>query len=224
MNFEIRTDIYPGSVVPKSAAENADGEQFLNRSFFLTDGVMLSQIKEISGIDGSTLQNWVKRGWIGNTVNKKYSKNQLARILIINMLRDTMHLEEIDYLLKYVNGTINWEEDDIIPEARLYAYICRIIDGSAEQGISSMEKLHEYISSSVCDYAETVPGARERLQNALGVIISAYFASLAKEKTRGLFLELRKRAEKETEERARLMSGMVIPERMKSDASFPGNK
>lgn len=140
------------------------------------------------------------------------------------MLRDTMHLEEIDYLLKYVNGTINWEEDDIIPEARLYAYICRIIDGSAEQGISSMEKLHEYISASVCDYAETVPGARERLQNALGVIISAYFASLAKEKTRGLFLELRKRAEKETEERARLMSGMVIPERMKSDASFPGNK
>ena len=95
MNFEIRTDIYPGSVVPKNAAENADGEQFLNRSFFLTDGVMLSQIKEISGIDGSTLQNWVKRGWIGNTVNKKYSKNQLARILIINMLRDTMHLEEI---------------------------------------------------------------------------------------------------------------------------------
>ena len=48
------------------------------------------------------------------------------------------------------------------------------------------------------------------------MIISAYFASLAKEKTRGLFLELRKRAEKEAEERARLMSGMVIPEGMKT--------
>lgn len=216
MNFEIRTDIYPGSVIRKSDAGNVCGEEFLNKVFFPTDGIMLSQIKEISGIDGSTLQNWVKRGWIGNTVNKKYSKNQLARILIINMLRDTMHLEEIDYLLKYINGTINWEEDDIIPEARLYGYISRIIDGTSENGISSMEKMREYISGSVCDYAETVPGAGERLRNALGVIISAYFASLAKENTRELFLGLRKRADEESEEQARLMSGMVIPQEMKT--------
>lgn len=217
MNFEIRTDIYPGSVVEKSTAGNADGEAFLNQIFFLTDGVMLSQIKEISGIDGSTLQNWVKRGWIGNTINKKYSKNQLARILIINMLRDTMHLEEIDYLLKYINGTINWEEDDIIPEARLYGYICRIIDSSSEEGISSMHRLHEYISASVSDYSEKMPGARARLENALGVIITAYFASLAKEKSRVLFLGLRKRAETEDDEQARQMSGMVISRRLMAE-------
>lgn len=219
MNFEIRTDIYPGSVIPKSAAGNVDGETFLNQIFFLTDGVMLSQIKEISGIDGSTLQNWVKRGWIGNTVNKKYSKNQLARILIINMLRDTMHLEEIDYLLKYINGTINWEEDDIIPEARLYDYICRIIDSSSGEGISNAQRLHEYISESVSDYSEKIPGARARLENALGVIIVAYFASLAKDKTRRLFLELRKRAEKEDAEEARQIYGMVMPQRVKKGSN-----
>lgn len=209
MNFEICTDIYPGSVISKSAAGNADAETFLDHIFFLTDGIMLSQIKEISGIDGSTLQNWVKRGWIGNTVNKKYSKNQLARILIINMLRDSMHLEEIDYLLKYINGTINWEEDDIIPEARLYGYIGRIIDGTSEKCISSMEKLHEYISFSTSTYDETVPGAGDRLKNALAVIITAYFASLAKEKTRRLFIDLRRRAEKEAEEKAKQMAEAI---------------
>lgn len=201
MNFEICTDIYPGSVISKSATGNADAEAFLDNIFFLTDGIMLSQIKDISGIDGSTLQNWVKRGWIGNTVNKKYSKNQLARILIINMLRDTMHLEEIDYLLKYINGTINWEEDDIIPEAKLYGYIGRIIDGTSEKCISSIEKLHEYISISTATYIETVPGAGDRLKNALAVIITAYFASLARDKTRRLFLDLRKCAEKEADEK-----------------------
>ncbi len=95
MNLEMSDNRLPGSAIPRDAAGGLVGEEFLDKVFFITDGIMLSQIKEISGVDGTTLQNWVKRGWIGSTVNKKYSKNQLARILIINMLRDSMHLEEI---------------------------------------------------------------------------------------------------------------------------------
>ena len=55
---------------------------------------MLSQIREICGIDGSTLQNWTKRGWVANSHNKRYNIDQLSRILIINMMRESMQLRE----------------------------------------------------------------------------------------------------------------------------------
>ena len=90
MNLELRDLCFPGTIIRREERYGKDGAEFLERIYFISDGIMLQQIKEISGVDGSTLQNWVKRGWIGNTVNKKYSRNQLARILIINMLRSSM--------------------------------------------------------------------------------------------------------------------------------------
>ena len=95
---------------------------------------MLSRIRELAGIDGSTIQNWVKRGWIGNTVNKHYSRVQFARILIINMLRATMKLEKIDFLLHYINGNLDCRADDIISEPILFDYICRIVDTADKIG------------------------------------------------------------------------------------------
>ncbi len=191
MNLELTDRRLPGSVITKENAGGLDGEEFLDKVFFLTDGIMLSQIKEISGVDGTTLQNWVKRGWIGSTVNKKYSKNQLARILIINMLRDTMHLKEVDFLLRYINGTINFEEDDIIPEARLYGYICRITDSLAGRRSLGVPQLKVLIRQAVAEYSEKMPGAKERLENALAIIVTAYYASLAKEESMSLLSEIR---------------------------------
>lgn len=180
MNLEIKDKTFPGTVIQRNNMRGIDGEEFLDKIFFITDGIMLSQIKEISGVDGTTLQNWVKRGWIGNTCHKKYSKNQLARILIINMLRGSMHLETIDFLLKYVNGTINCEEDDIIPEATLYGYICRIADQASEKGCTTLLNLEQTVKQAVADYPEKMPGARERLEKAMVILLTAYYASLVR--------------------------------------------
>ena len=87
------------------------GKEFLDKVFYITDGIMLAQVREITGIDGTTLQNWLKRGWVASPAKKAYSKEHLARILIINMLRDTMQLSQIIFLLTYVNGT---EAQDMI--------------------------------------------------------------------------------------------------------------
>ena len=157
---------------------------------------MLAQLREISGIDGSTLQNWVKRGWVGNTVNKKYSKDQLARILIINMLRDTMQLERIDFLLHYINGAINHREDDIIPESMLYEYICRITDRivtGGNPGAVSNDELCAVIADATADYVDVMAGATRRLRSALEVIVTAYYASLIKAYSAELFDRLDKR-------------------------------
>ncbi len=178
MNLHIKDFTFPGTVIRRSNMRGIDGEEFLDKIFFISDGIMLSQIKEISGVDGTTLQNWVKRGWIGNTINKKYSKNQLARILIINMLRGSLRLETIDSLLRYINGTINCEDDDIIPESVLYGFVCRIADQAADTPCMTECDLENTVKSVIASFPEKVPGARLRLEKAMCIILTAYYASL----------------------------------------------
>lgn len=193
MKYTIDTGLIPGTVLEKKAFGNVSGIDFLNKIFFVSSGLMLSQIREISGVDGSTLQNWVKRGWLGNTVNKRYSKEQLARILIINMMRNTMMLEKIDYILHYINGMINDASDDIISEAELYGYICDIYENYTEKGFSSTEELRSLIMQTTSEkYVEPCEGAKKRLDSALEIIIVAYFASTAANLANELFEKLEK--------------------------------
>jgi DNA-binding transcriptional MerR regulator len=180
MTYTVNPGLIPGTVLNKKDLGNVSGIEFLNKIFFVSNGVMLGQLREISGVDGSTLQNWVKRGWIGNTVNKRYSKDQLARILIINMMRSSMMLEKIDYILHYINGNIEDKSDDIISEAELYGYICDIYDEFTDSGLHKVEDLRVIIDKITKEkYAEPFEGAKTRLDKALEIILVAYFASNA---------------------------------------------
>ncbi len=193
MNIGIKNENIPGTRLLKREMGNATGLEFLNKIFFITDGIMLSQVREISNVDGSTLQNWVKRGWIMNSINKRYTKDQLARILIINMLRDTMLFERIDFLLKFINGNVDDRSDDIISESELYEYVCRILDYIAENDslISpSDEKLMQIIEECSSDYVERISGARARLLKALEIITISYYSTMLKAHTNMLFEQL----------------------------------
>ena len=138
---------------------------------------MLSQIREVSGIDGSTLQNWTKRGWVANSKLKKYDMNQVAHILIINMLRSCMQLDRIAFLIRYINGNVETHGDDIICDSVLYDYICRIIERMALE-----PDVKKHIAEVTADYEEKISGARGRLEKALEIIIVAYYASLMKQR------------------------------------------
>ena len=177
MKFAVESGLIPGTVRKKDEMGNVTGKEFLDKIFYISDGIMLSQIRDVSGVDGSTLQNWVKRGWIGTTTNKKYTKDQLARILIINMLRSCMLLEHIDFLLHYINGEIDDKNDDIVPESVLYDYICRSYDIFTEKKYETDDELKAVISDVINDYVEPVDGAKERLSSALEIILIAYFCS-----------------------------------------------
>ena len=184
MNLQINEELIPGTVLVRKNMGNVTGLDFLSKIFYITDGVMLSQIREISGIDGSTLQNWTKRGWVANSKLKRYNIDQVAHILIINMLRSCIQLDHIAFLIKYINGNVNDDSDDIIRPSRLYDYICRILDKIIiENGECSEETLKECIVDETKDYEEKVSGAAKRLQNALEIIIIAYYASILKKNT-----------------------------------------
>ena len=190
MNLEINDSLIPGTKLKKNDMGNVTGLEFLSKVFYISEGVMLSQIREVSGIDGSTLQNWTKRGWVANARLKKYNIDQVAHILIINMLRSCIQLDKIALLLHYINGKIDDKSDDIIRDSVLYDYICRILDNLMQQDVCSMASIKDVIREQIVDYEEAMPGARDRLANALEIIVVAYYAALIKRRSDEMLTDL----------------------------------
>ena len=182
MNVRLNDEFIPGTVLKKKDMGNVTGAEFLSKIFFITDGVMLTQIREISGIDGSTLQNWTKRGWVENSKLKKYNIDQVAHILIINMLRSCIQLDKIAFLIRYVNGSVDDRSDDIIRYSVLYDYICRVLDKlTSDDGLEhDISNLRTYVKEVTSGYEEKVTGARKRLTNALEIIVVAYYSAIMK--------------------------------------------
>jgi hypothetical protein len=181
MNLQIYDEYIPGTKLKQSQMDGLTGLDFLKKVFFISDGVMLTQIRDISGIDSSTLQNWTKRGWVVNSKLKKYDIDQVAHILIINMLRSCMQLDKIDFLIHFINGEVGNKADDIICDSVLYDYICRILDYMMKSGSCSLSTVKGYVEEITADYVEPVAGARERLNGALEVIVVTYYAALLKQ-------------------------------------------
>ncbi|NLA85680.1 MAG: DUF1836 domain-containing protein [Clostridiales bacterium] len=181
----------PGTVIPLENGIGPAGSGFLTGIFSVTSGLMLSQIREITGLDAPALQNWIKRGWVSSPTGKRYNIDQVARILIINMLRDTLKLESIAYLMSYINGRVDDKTDDIIPESVLYDYICCIIDKCACCDYNSGENLKPLIADCTADYKEVIPGSTERLRKALEIIILAYESARIKAKAENLLDAIR---------------------------------
>lgn len=190
MNLQIKDELIPGTKLYRSEMGGVTGLEFLKKVFFISDGVMLMQIRDISGIDGSTLQNWTKRGWVANSKYKKYNMNQIAHILIINMLRSCMQLDRISDLIEYINGNVDDTSDDIIEDAVLYDYICKILDKLMSYELCSLGSIRDAIDEEISGYNEVMPGAKERLVNALEIIVVAYYASIIKKHSDSLVCDL----------------------------------
>lgn len=182
------TRMIPGTVLPRTAMGGTTGLEFLNKVFFISDGIMLAQIKDICGIDGTTLQNWTKRGWVENPKSKKYDKDQLAHILIINMLRDCIRLDSIAFIISFINGRVYDRSERIVRESVMYDYVCRVLDmiDTYGNGYACGQNLRDCIAEVTSDYEEAIQGSAARLRRALEITVIAYSASLLKKKADGM--------------------------------------
>lgn len=194
MKLQFQNDLIPGTKLKQSDMDGLTGLDFLKKVFFISDGVMLTQIRDISGIDSSTLQNWTKRGWVVNSKLKKYDIDQVAHILIINMLRACMQLDKIDFLIHFINGEVGNTADDIICDSVLYDYICRILNHMMNSGTCALSSVRSYVEEITADYVEPMAGARERLNRALEVIVVTYYATLIKQHASELLEQLEQNA------------------------------
>ena len=164
----------PGTTL-EGLRSNADRTDGLFQSLFLAGGLTLSQVASITGLEPYTIQNWVKRGFLSPPRNKRYDMEQVCRIIIINMLKGALPLEQICSLISYINGSLTDESDDTIDDAALYfkfvslAARARHIGGSKEWG--------EAIDEVMSDYEEPIPGAKMRIVKVLRIMLTAWIAS-----------------------------------------------
>lgn len=158
--------------------EEADriGQQF--EALFLAGDLTLGQVAALAGLENHVVQNWVKRGFLAPPRNKRYSLQQLCRILNINILRGTLPLEQVQKLLSYLNGDLVDESDDLVDDAMLYCFFVRLAARCPETG--DREAWQDALKQVTADYSEPVPGAREKLENVLAIMMTAWMSGCFK--------------------------------------------
>lgn len=160
---------YPGTTV---SVENRSGREFLDGIFSATQGLFMQQVCEISGLAKPAIQNWVARGFISHPVNRRYDKDALAGILLVNCLRELLPLEDVKRLLTFVNGSPDTKLDDVIPESELYAFVCDVL---LDESLTS-ENAELLICNATERYKEKNSGDKQRLRQALTIISEVMFA------------------------------------------------
>ena len=166
--------IIPGTVLTAKKDDAAFIENQFN-SMFLGGGMVLSQVAGVTGLEPYTVQNWVKRGFLPPPERKKYSLEQLCRIININMLKNVLPMERICGMLSYINGSLDDESDDIIDDSQLYFMFVRL--AAYYRVMHNTEGREALIAKALESYVEPVPGAKERVTKVLRIMLTAWAAA-----------------------------------------------
>lgn len=177
----------PGTVLEVGPTETEHLESVFS-SMFLAGGMVLSQVASITGLEPYTIQNWVKRGYLSSPQKKRYTQRQLSRIMIINMLRAALPLEQICGLLQYINGHLDDEGDDLIDDTELYFLFVRL--AAHHRQIHNGQERDDYLDKILADYKEPVPGAKERVKKVLRIMLTAWAASQLRTMAEGMVAQL----------------------------------
>lgn len=174
MPYRPHVPVAPGSTIPLEELAGGGFAQF-RRMLQLTDGLSRSQVCTVSGLEPSTLQNWINRGFVARPEGKKYHARHLARILLIAALRECMPLERVGALMTLVNGNAEDESDDIVSDERLYDYLCeciRRLDAHGSEG-----DIPAVVEAVTADFEAGDILAAQRLRTALQVMVCAHLSN-----------------------------------------------
>ena len=177
----------PGTVlqIPEKDAQHI--KQVFS-SLFLGGGIVLSQVSGITGLEAYTVQNWVKRGFLPPPEKKRYSLRQLCRIININMLKSVLPMERICGLMAYINGHLDDVSDDIIDDSKLYFMFVELAMHARE--LSDEEMREQALDAVLSSYEEPVPGARDRVEQVLRIMLTGYLAARMQQQTENMIKEI----------------------------------
>jgi DNA-binding transcriptional MerR regulator len=166
---------FPGTTIEVSKIEKGSS-RILFEGIFATGGITLSQVSVMTGLEPYIVQNWVKRGFLTSPKKRVYSKSQFARIVLINMLRETLQIDKICGLIKVIGGELEDETDDLISDDELYH---RYVDMISSESINVLDAdcVKKCAAKAVESYIETLPGAKKKLEKILQVMFYAHAAA-----------------------------------------------
>ncbi len=178
---------FPGTTIEVSTIQK-NSSKILFDGIFATGGLTLSQVSLMTGLEPYLIQNWVKRGFVGSPQKRLYSKIQFSRIVIINMLRESLQIEKICNLIKIISGVLDDESDDLISADELYHRYVDLISENDTDVISD-----ESVLASAENIAEqyNINGAQKKqLVKILQIMVYAHSASVLRKKADDIFATL----------------------------------
>lgn len=167
----------PGTALPWTEGLQKNAFAVLSPVLAVTKGLTLSQLRELTGLEGSTIQNWVKRGWVESPTGKRYGEQQIVRIVIINMLRNSMQLDRIIALMTYINGQVDDRSDDIIPDRELFSLLCSVIYEADSRHSTDKAVIASIIEAQLADYHGPNADSKEKLERAVLCMVLGFIAS-----------------------------------------------
>jgi len=136
------------------------------------DSMMLAQVVEVAqmisknDINSNHIQNWVRRGYLPHPEKKRYSREQVASIFLINDLRNILTLEEINRLLRFVNADPENTADDRINPVELYRYYSQTFDRTTADWERFLAELEREVLDTLAN-ADIAEEDKERVATAL---------------------------------------------------------
>ena len=106
-----------------------------------------------------------------------------------NMLKAALPMEEICGLLQYINGNLSDENDDLIDDSTLYFLFVRL--AAQHRQMSNSAGRDEILAVALQDYQEPVPGAKERVEKVLRIMLTAWAAGLLRQQAEKMVKELK---------------------------------
>ena len=172
---------YPGTTIEVATLVKGCSASLFD-GVFATGGLTLSQVSVMTGLEPYMIQNWVKRGFVSSPVKRMYSRDQFARIIIINMLRDSLQIEKICSLIRIISGDPKDRRDDLISDSELYhRYVDMLADG--EVNVSDPDSVRRSAERAAEGFEERLPNAKKQLVRILQIMLLAHTASRLKEKS-----------------------------------------
>ena len=180
----------PGTALPFNISSVENCFSLISPLLTVTKGLTLSQVTELTGLEASTIQNWVKRGWVKKPEEKRYGEEQVMRIILINMMRGSMQLEQIAFLMSYINGSVDDRADDILPDRDLFNILCNIIYICEQSSSLDMEYLDSVIENQIEKTKISDVISAKKLKTALRAMVLAFLSAQIREMAQKAFAQL----------------------------------
>jgi len=166
---------FPGTSIEVSSLHEGASRALFD-GVFATGGITLSQVSIMTGLEPYQIQNWVKRGFLTSPIKRVYSREQFARIVIINMLRDSIQIEKICSMLAAVctdpkNPGSAWISND----ALYHLYVDMISDPRIR--LTDPDEIIPITNEASLHFSERSEGERKTLSGILQAMFFAHTAS-----------------------------------------------
>lgn len=156
---------YPGTTIEVSALQKGSSRTLFD-GLFAAGGITLSQVSIMTGLEPYIIQNWVKRGFVSPPQKRQYTREQFARIITLNLLRESLQLDRICAVMQCVGN-----------DCELYH---RYVDLLGTEEVLSADSATVAVMAATAagEFADT-PVRRTRLSRMLQVMVYAHRAALA---------------------------------------------